>query len=136
MSSSLQDKQIALQNAEKALRVAENYIYTNLDTTSNYDNACLAGLCNPNLTTSVWNSINWDNDTTHTFQLSGADTIPNTITQPKYIIELMDNIANSQGESSKLMGNKKLGVVFRITTVGWGNRSGTNVMLQSVYVKK
>lgn len=133
--STSQDREVALQNAEKALRVAEKNIYTNLDGNSNYDVACAGGLCLPNTTTNVWTTIDWENNTANVFQLSGSDTIANTAKQPKYIIEALDSVSNNLGESSKLNSNQNLGLAFRVTAVAWGRNANSKVMLQSIYVK-
>lgn len=133
--STSQDREVALQNAEKALRVAEQYAYKNLDGTSNYDSACTGGLCLPSTTNNVWNTIDWENNTSNVFQLSGSDAIPDTAKQPKYIIEALDSVSNMVGESSKINTNKNLGLAFRITAVGWGKNANSKVMLQSIYIK-
>lgn len=131
--SASQDRNNASQNADKALRVAENYIYKNLDGTYIYTSTCDGGLCT-NSINNIWNTIDWVNDTTHTFQLTGTDTINDAIIQPKYIIEALDSVSNTLGESNKAQ-NKNNGIAFRITAVGWGKNASSKVMLQSIYVK-
>jgi type IV pilus assembly protein PilX len=136
VTANLQEKQTTLANAEKSLRVAENYVYQNLDTTSAWSAACTSGLCTVSNSTPVWNTLTWTTDTTHTIQLSGSDAITGAYIQPKYIIELFDSLTNSQGESSRLMNNRTVGLAFRITTQAWGSRNGSTVMLQSIYIKR
>lgn len=133
--STSQDREIALQNAEKALRVAEKNIYTNLNGNSNYAADCSGGLCLVNTTNNVWTTIDWESNTSNVFQLSGSDVIPNTAKQPKYIIEALDTVSNNLGESSKIVSNHNLALAFRITTVAWGMNPNSKVMLQSMYVK-
>lgn len=133
--STTQDREVALQNAEKALRVAEKYIYANLDGNSNYDASCAGGLCLANSTTNVWTTIDWENNTANVFQLSGADSIADTAKQPKYIIEALDSVSNNLGESAKVNNYKNISLAFRITAVAWGKNPKSKVMLQSIYVK-
>lgn len=133
--STIQDREVALQNAEKALRVAEKNIYANLDANSNYSTNCAGGLCLTNSTTNIWTTIDWENNTANVFQLSGADSISNTSKQPKYIIEALDSVSNNLGESAKVNNYRNLSLAFRITAVAWGKNSSSKVMLQSIYVK-
>lgn len=133
--SASHDREIALQNAEKALRVAEKYTYKNLDGNSNYSANCLAGLCLASTTSNIWTTIDWENNTTNVRQLDGEDIVPNTAKQPKYIIEALDSVSNVLGESSKVNNYKNLGLAFRITAVAWGKNASSKVTLQSIYIK-
>lgn len=133
--SATQDREVALQNAEKTLRVAEAYIYNNLSGTSDYSATCVGGLCLPSATSNVWTGIDWENNVANTRQLSGVDVVPNTSKQPKYIIEALDSVSNTVGQSSKLTSYKNLGLAFRITAVAWGQNSSSKVTIQSIYVK-
>lgn len=133
--SATQDREVALQNAEKTLRVAEAYIYKNLDGTSDYSSTCVGGLCLASATSNVWNGIDWENNTANTIQLGGADLVPNTTKQPKYIVEALDSVSNTVGKSSKVTNYQNLGLAFRITAVAWGQNSSSKVILQSIYVK-
>lgn len=136
MAGALEDRQIALQNAEKALRVAEDYVYTSVDTTSDFVADCTGGLCTSSSTTPVWTGINWESDTAHTFVLSGTDVVPQTLKQPRFIVELLDIVPAPPGESAKITSGASYANAYRITAVGWGNKKGTSVMLQSVFVKR
>lgn len=130
-----QEQQIAFQNAETGLRLAETYLIANIDTTSAFNTSCNAGLCIPNLTgTPNWNSITWATDTTHTLTVGG--TIANTYLQPKFIIELLDKAPISPGSSFKVINSYTNGASYRITVVAWGNRLGSSTILQSVFVKR
>lgn len=135
ISGGFQDSQIAFQNAETALRIAEDNVNKSLDINSGFNENCDNGLCNPSLSTPVWVNILWETDKSHTIQLSEG-TIKNTIMQPKYIVELLDSVPPSSGESAKKVGEKGAGLAFRITTVAWGNRSGSKTTLQSIFVKR
>lgn len=133
--STAQDREVALQNAEKTLRVAEAYVYKNLDGTSDYSATCVNGLCLASATSNLWTTIDWENNTGNVIQLSGTDVVPNTTKQPKYIIEALDTVSNNLGESSKVSNYQNSGLAFRITAVAWGQNSSSKVMLQSIYVK-
>ena len=133
--STSHDREVALQNAEKALRVAETYIYKNLDGTSDYSSTCVGGLCLASATSNLWTTIDWENNTANVIQLSGTDVVANTSKQPKYIIEALDSVSNIVGESSKVTNYQNLGLAFRVTAVAWGQNSSSKVMLQSIYVK-
>lgn len=135
VAGGMQDAQAALQNAESALRIAENYVYANLDTTSAFTGTCTAGLCIPSTTNPVWNTIAWDTNTANTIQVP-ANTFAGVTQQPKYIVELLDSVPPPPGESAKTASGKGMGTAFRITVVAWGNRSGTKSTLQSVFVKR
>lgn len=136
MSGSVIDKQVALQNAETGLRVAEIYIYNNINNNSAFDSNCANGLCIVNSTTPVWQSITWDTDVNHTINVSGSDLIPNAVKQPKYIIELLDQVPAPPGESAKINSVKSLANAYRVTVVGYGNNVGSRAMLQSIFVKR
>lgn len=133
--SATQDREMAMANTEKALRVAEIYIYKNLNGNSAYAADCTGGLCLPNTTSNVWTTIDWENNTTNVMQLAGGDTIAGAYKQPKYIIEALDSVSNTLGESSKVNSYQNTGLAFRITAVGWGKSNASKVMLQSIYVK-
>lgn len=135
-SGSTQDQNTAFQNAETALRYAENYIYLNNIDINTFDSNCTNGLCLPSTTsTPNWNNINWANDTTHSIQLP-ANTIPNTTQQPKFIIELLGGAPSPAGESSKISSGGNSATAYRISATGFGNRNSTIVQLQSVFIKR
>ncbi len=133
--SASQDREVAMANTEKALRVAEIYIYKNLDGNSAYVTNCTAGLCLPSATSNIWTTIDWENNTANVIQLSGGNAIAGAYKQPKYIIEALDSVSNNLGESAKVTSYQNTGLAFRITAVGWGKSSSSKVMLQSIYVK-
>lgn len=135
-SGGLQDKNIAFQNAETALRYAENYLYSNNPSSNLFVSNCVNGLCIPSTTsTQVWDSIDWNSESTKVMQLPSS-TIANTPMQPKYMIELLGPIPASEGESAKINSTNAGGVAYRITAYAVGNRTGTVVLLQSVFVRK
>jgi type IV pilus assembly protein PilX len=135
-SGGIEDKNIAFQNAETALRYAENYIYSNNPTSGSFTAACTGGLCLPSTNgTNNWAAYNWTSDTTHTIQLP-ASTVPNATSQPKFMIELLGAVPASAGESAKNSGSSSGGTAYRISVFAFGNRSATVVQLQSVFIKR
>ena len=134
-SGNQQDQQIAFQNAENALRLAEQYIINTINPNAAFNNSCNAGLCLPSLTgTQNWNSISWATDTTHTIALT--TTLTGAYSQPKFIIELLDKAPLNPGSSMKISTSTSGGASYRVTVVAWGNRSGSQTMLQSIFVKR
>lgn len=143
-SSSLQEKLtggamdqgVAFQATESALRDAEQYINSGIDIT-NFSPACTNGLCLPSTTA----TSNWDAITDWTASAipivfganTGAVAIPDVAIQPRYIIEILPDLTAGSGGSAKSGG--KSGTAYRITAMGWGKRSTTPILLQSVYVK-
>jgi type IV pilus assembly protein PilX len=135
-SGGMEDRDVSFQNAETALRYAENYIYsTNLNLGA-FNASCNGGLCYPS-TTSVqnWNGINWATDTTHTLQVPASVT-PKAYSPPKFMIEFLGAAPASSGQSAKISSSNSPGSVFRITVYATGNRASTVSMLQSVYMKQ
>lgn len=132
----LQDKQIAFQNAETALRVAENYVYLNVSAASLFAVGCNAGLCITNPANPVWETINFETDNAKFITLTGNNVISKASKQPRYIIELLDEVPAVAGESIKVTTSKVSANAYRITTVAYGNSPGTRVMLQSIFVKR
>lgn len=132
------DQNIAFQAAESALRDAEIYINASLDASSKFDTACNNGLCYPSTTsTSVWDSIsNWKTSGIPILfgSKTGSAAIADVAQQPRYIIELLPDLPAATGDSAKL-GASSGGTAFRITAMGWGKRSTTPIMLQSIYIK-
>lgn len=135
-SGGLEDKNVSLQNAETALRYAENYLFNTNVPSSSFNTACTGGLCLPVTSPpQQWQSITWATDTTHTISLP-AGTVPNTPIQPKFIIELLGDAPVPAGESMKMSSNNNAGAIYRITTVAFGNRNATMTQLQETYVKR
>ncbi len=133
------DQSIAFQAAESALRDAERYINAALTANSAFTTTCGGGLCYPSTTaTSVWAGIS-DWETSGIPILYGSKstptkTFPQVINQPRYIIELLPDLPADAGNNAGI-GAASGGTAFRITAVGWGKRTTTPVMLQSIYIK-
>lgn len=143
-SSNIADKRVALEAGEKSLRIAESYIYKNISTTNNFNSSCTGGLCLPSTTsTGVWNSIDWTNsaNTISTSSIiSQSDYTTENFTglykTPLIIIEKLDSVGAMPGQSANIGVAQSQGVAYRITTLAYGARAGTQVMLQSFYIKK
>ncbi len=132
------DQSVAFQAAESALRDAERYINAELTSESDFNLACNGGLCYPSSTTSVWAAISdWKTSNIpikYGSKSTPAKTFPQVVNQPLYIIELLPDLPASAGNSGGI-GADSGGTAFRITAVGWGKRTNTPVMLQSIYIK-
>lgn len=143
-SSNVADKRVALEAGEKSLRIAESYIYKNITTVSNFNTSCTGGLCLPSTTsTQVWNSIDWTNsaNTISTPSIIAQTDYPTVnftglYQTPKLIIEKLDNVGAVPGQSANIGVAQNQGVAYRITTIAYGARAGTQVMLQSFYIKR
>lgn len=142
LSAGSMDQNIAFQAAESALRDAEVYIDTSLDANANFNANCTRGLCFPSTTTtSVWQSIT-DWQTSNLPIVYGSKTktsaIADVAAQPRYIIEILPDLPVTSGNSNQIGasgGGAITNTAFRITAVGWGKRSTTPIMLQSIYIK-
>jgi type IV pilus assembly protein PilX len=142
LSGNERDQQIAFEAAEAALRDGERYVRASLSSSSGFSFACSNGLCVPSSTaTAAWNAVDWSGTIPRAYgSVTGLGTYPDTTVSraPRFIVELLPNMAPSSGNSLGLGSRDQFGVgtPYRITAVGWGRRASTQVMLQSVYVKQ
>jgi type IV pilus assembly protein PilX len=142
LSGNERDQQIAFEAAEAALRDGERYVRSSLSPASGFNQGCVNALCLPAITpTAQWDAMNWNGATPRVYgSMTGIGTYPdNTVAQaPRFIIELLPNMAPSSGSSVGLAARSLfgMGTPYRVTAVGWGRRMSTQVMLQSVYVKQ
>lgn len=139
LAAGAMDQSIAFQAAESALRDAERYINAELSASAKFNDACSGGLCYPSTTaTSVWAAISdWETSgipIKYGSKSTPAKTFPQVIKQPRYIIELLPDLPADVGNNAGI-GASSGGTAFRITAVGWGKRTTTPVMLQSIYIK-
>jgi len=141
LSAGSMDQNIAFQAAESALRDAEEYIQKTLDASAGFNVNCNKGLCYPSTTsTSVWEGVSdWKTSNLPIVygKKTGTSAIANVALQPRYLIEILPDLPASAGNSSKIgVGSSAISnTAFRITAVGWGQRSVTPIMLQSIYIK-
>lgn len=142
MASGAMDRNTAFQAAENGLRDAELYIFGNLTSGSGFTASCTGGLCLPSTTsTNVWDSVDWSGNIPITYgALTGAASISGVTTQPKYIIELLPDLpaGEGQGQAKGIAKSSSTGdgTAYRVTAMGWGKQPGTQVMLQSVFIKQ
>jgi type IV pilus assembly protein PilX len=144
MAGHARDRNIALQAAEAALRDAEADVLANVDSSAAFSSACTKGLCTaPSLVSTgasskpIWQTLPWDAAHTRQYgQYTGASALP-VVAQPSYIVELLPNLPPEAGSSANLASQlPQESQVFRITVRAVGLRASTQVMLQSIYVKR
>jgi type IV pilus assembly protein PilX len=141
MAGNDRDRAIAFEAAEAALRDAERDVQANLSAADPFDAACTGGLCLPSgVATANWNSITWAGGTSRIYGVNtGAGAYPLAVANPpRYIVELFEEVNASPGNTAKVQPGSSVGKAtpFRITARGWGRRPGTQVELQSVYIKE
>lgn len=142
-ASNIADKKMALEAGEKALRIGESYVYKNISLTSSFSSSCSGGLCLPSTTaTPIWNSVDWTNSANY-INVSSVISMTDYTTvnfnglysSPKMIIEKLDNVGALPGQSANIGVAQNQGIAYRITVLAYGARAGTQVMLQSFYIK-
>lgn len=139
MSGNERDRQLAFEAAEAALRDAERDVQLNLTAGAPFNTACNNGLCIPAAGgASVAETIDWSGALPRVYGAqTGAGPFPFPVgRQPRYIIELLPNMAPPAGESMSISSTTSAGTPFRITATGWGRRLSTQVQLQVVYVRR
>lgn len=158
MSGNMQDRNLAFQAAESALRDGERHIDAAINSGTSFTAACTNGLCTPALATAstinddVWKTtgiVDWSSSSTTSLKFGDitlAVDLPGVSEQPRYIIEkLPAELKDSGGGGVDTTGlctdhscSKQIvsspGVFYRITARGTG-RTGAVVMLQSIYKK-
>jgi type IV pilus assembly protein PilX len=134
------DRNLALQAAEAALRDAEWDIDNNINLATVFSSTCANGLCTYVTTGTPWyKTLNWNSSSiTRTYgAYTSATALPGVSQQPKYIIEKLPPLAAASGESAGLGVKPQANRTgYRITALGYGARSETQVLLQSTYVRQ
>lgn len=153
MAGNFNDRNLALQSAEAALRDGERFILKNRPDASQFNNNCTvqAGLCdyvnNNALTTSYWmDATIWSTANRHRIYNTTLDN--NLYSQPKYIIEFMGYTcgektnpadpdcwdeptnAGDPARPDPFYGDP---AIYRVTALGYGQQNTTTVMLQSTF---
>ena len=152
MVGNARDRNVALQAAEAALRDAELDLENNLQAGSGFVAGCATGLClSPSDSTDnpqsapLWQTLDWS-----TARIYGSRTGASALLgpenaaladQPRYVIERLPTLPPVAGESAGFGGGWSNAPsvharAYRITVRASGMRSGTVVMLQSLYVKQ
>ncbi len=134
MATNMNNKNIAFQAAESTLRYAEEITIEGLLNTNNFNGS--NGLYDqsnpePNLFATTW-------DDTNSLQYPYATD--KVMTQPRYMIRLMDTIVGS--DSNKMLnirGYRRQNIssanttVFRVTARGTGSTDQSQVIIRSYY---
>ncbi|HVL55462.1 MAG TPA: PilX N-terminal domain-containing pilus assembly protein [Burkholderiaceae bacterium] len=141
MSGGAQDQSVAFQAAEMALRDAEQYVFATLSSASAFDDACTAGLCLPATgSTPQWDQVDWHGGLPIRLgAMTGEPLLPGLVREPSFIVELLPDLPAGIGNSlSSTLRSSSTGggTGFRITATAWGRKPGTQVRLQSMYVKQ
>lgn len=131
------DVNIAFQAAEAALRTGELYVVNTVTEATPFSATCAGGRCVPSTTgTPVWTDPGlavWATAANHSTM---AANINGVAAQPVYIIELMGEVPPGTGDSMAIGFASRLKPnAYRITALGYGGTSTTQVMLQSIYIK-
>ena len=132
MSGNTRDMNTALQAAEAALRDGEADIAANLSPEATFDSLCSNGLCGQRNDSTPW----WAASPAPTWRLYGSATNAPALSglpqQPRYIIEQPTVlVSDSLAIGAKPQAN---GWAYRITALGFGKKSETRVVLQSVFI--
>ena len=152
MVGNARDRHVALQAAEAALRDAELDLENNLQADSGFVAGCAAGLCLPPSDSAdnpqsapLWQTLDWAGARAYGSR-TGAPSLlgPENAAlsaQPRYVIERLPTLPSASGESAGFGGGWSNAPAlharaYRITVRASGMRSGTVVMLQSLYVKQ
>ena len=144
MANNVRDQDVAFEAAENALRDGEQDVFANLVSTSPFTSACTSGLCLPSTTsTPVWSTVDWTSSSTTSTAIGtntgGATYTANVSQPPRYVVELLPDLPAGQGNSQSVNCSPRCSgtrTAFRITAMGFGRNPGTQVMLQSIYVKQ
>lgn len=127
MAGNFKDRNSAFQASESALRAGENYLRTTM-VLPTFDGST-AGLYQPTTlgTISRWDQVNWSN----AGEVVAYVGLPGVATQPNYIIEELQPIAELGGslEVGAALENR----FYRVTAQGVGATANAVVQLQSTY---
>ncbi|MCK4864142.1 MAG: hypothetical protein KAT06_01835 [Gammaproteobacteria bacterium] len=145
MAGNFRDREIAFQAAEMALSAAESYVMATINT-ANLDNTNglyseFNGPAAYNAFTGNGSSIDnwWTGTGTDSVELS--TTITEVRTQPRYTIEVREQVGEDSGTNINIGGYGEStggGIItsFRVTARGTGKSNNTVVILQSNYGKR
>lgn len=140
MAGNIRDENIAFQAAEAALRDGEADVIGNNIPESSFVAACTGGLCLPAAVGSSpqWEVVDWAPSGTTSRKYgsaTGAAALTGVGQAPRYIIELLRDIPNSNGSLTTGITAPKTKTAYRITAVGYGANAATTVVLQAVVAK-
>lgn len=138
MAGNLRNHQLAFQAAEAALRAAESGLNQALWTNFTVNSGGLY-LYNPNNppATPLWQTLDWNNPANVlTYAAVANQPLPGPLAQqPEFIIEQMPPVpAPGQNVGAQQYGAGTPTIqVFRITALGTGGSSSSQVMLQTTF---
>ncbi len=133
MAGNLRDQNLAFQAAETALRGAEQFISSLIDTSSFGSSPPLYGLDYDEPSTgSLHSSGTWSTATPYSVSLAGVNS------NPRYFIKMIEvtdteGAQNIQGYGEPNPGTRS--TVFRITARGTGGSDNSQVILRAYYGK-
>lgn len=145
MAGNFDDRNVAFQAAEAALREGERYVQINKPDTSKFHQNCnvVPGLCD-NSDEAVDQTIYWEEpavwSTSSRHMTYSTEVLTcTTCEKPKYIIEHMGytcpptegNCYETAGRPAASFGDP---AIYRVTAIGYGRNANTKVMLQSTYL--
>ena len=128
LANAFLDASLAFQAAESGLRDAEDFLQGTTDLAAWLDADVTDGLlprAAPHLPP-VWETLDWN-------MARAAETdLPGLQAQPRYIIEYLGSVSQAEAGDQNPPPSAD---IFRITVVGTGLTSATQVVLQSVFGK-
>lgn len=128
MAGNMNNRNMAFQAAEAALRDAEYYLESAVLPSFDGSN----GLYQPVTPgdTPLWETVNWDDNDSRV--ISGSNTITGVAQQPRYIVE--DLGAMESGRQSLVAGQAIADArAYRVTARGVGGNGSAVVILQSTF---
>lgn len=140
MAGNVKDRNLAFQAAESALAAGENWIYTQIGKPYFPNNSIGLYTVDSAAATPNWDSVNWSGSNVVTYPntpgASGSGNLGKINTQPKYIIEDLDEVQETSGSLVAETRYKNKGTtILRITARGTGGTDAAVVMLQSTYAR-
>jgi type IV pilus assembly protein PilX len=135
MAGNALDRNIAFQAAESGLRAAEAEIAGYQNRPIPVGGATAAGV---SIRDTIGTGTRWWADATENWWITNgieyrpdAADFPDTENNPRYLIEQYDEVCDSVANPTL----SQCKIVYRITAIAWGGRSGT-VLLQSLFARR
>lgn len=149
MAGNVQDKNLAFQAAESALRLGEQYLavtdttalpaFTTAGTSAGHFLPAAGG------TPPVWDAVNWTacGSAGGVVCVTGGDALAKVKTQPRYLIEQIGSVGGGPATGTSLVQPFTYGTstpgggqtMYRVTALGTGGTDTAVVMVQSVFRK-
>ncbi len=130
MAGNARDRVRAFEAAEMALRNCEAFVATPLPPAFTASATAVAGMyLSRDVPPDIWETINWSVDSTR--QLTGVAGVAE---QPKCIVEKLADAA-AVGTSQRAELPQPANTGYRVTARGVGASPGTQVVLQSFFIR-